>query len=533
MGCCGSSSTYGIDPTAIEGQVRSLSEKYGSNILIMGVKDQNVPGKLCLAGDVTDSLVAEIETCLKSDENNKGVIMKKDEYDMMWARCWHNTKLTTGHSTFSLEKSYFPRGKIFVKLLDTISGCGWDLCAAPNFGGVESRDDKGNVTSTVDFPVFIFYKSPAESKFSNEHMLLAVKDSNIPGKLCMAGPIGGLEANMTAALQPFAKDVKSEKDSYDNDFDVVWRNTSITTGMKALSFGKAYFPKGKTNISLLEAAYNEGWRCVAAPNFGGTGDSWPSYVLRKLRDPNEQPPELLFASIKDSNIPGKLCQSGKSAEDVTTAVCGALTQVPGNASAHCEKDDYDEDHDAVARDVKITTGVQVFSFRVKYFPRGDSIIATLNAWAQEGYQVVCCPNFGGMKDSWPTFVLEKKGSVPPQMYLGVKDENIPGKVVLTGGGISSDSTLGGELLDVFKTLCGADVEQAKDDYDQSYELAYRNTRLTTGHATFTFQKPYWPHGFVIAMMLQVLLKHGFKAQGGPNFGDDGNTWPGLIFSKEA
>lgn len=536
MGCCGAKSTYGIDPEEIEGQVRNLRQRHGSDVLVMGIKDQNVPGKLCLAGGkavVTEGLVKDIEACLKSDENNQNIIVESDKYDMMWSHCWHKTSLTTGHSTFSLQKSYFPRGKIIVKLLDTIAKHGWDLCAAPNFGGVASRDDKGNVTSTVDFPVFIFYRSPQESEFSNEHMLLAVKDSNIPGKLCAAGPIGGLEAKMTAALAPFAKDVKSEKDSYDDDFDVVWRNTSITTGMNALSFGKAYFPKGKTNIAVLEAAYSEGWRCVAAPNFGGYGDSWPSYVLRKLKVPSNSVPELLFASIKDSNLPGKLCQSGKSADGVTTAVCGVLTTVPDNDKAHSEKDGYDDDHDAVVRDCKITTGMQAFSLRAKYFPRGDAMIATLNAWQQEGFQVVSCPNFGGMKDSWPTFVLEKKESVPPQMFLGVKDENIPGKVALIGGGISSDSTLSGELMDVFQTLCGPDVVQQKDDYDQSYELAFRNTRLTTGHATFTWQKPYWPHGCVIELMLQVLLKHGFKAQGGPNFGDDGNTWPGLIFSKDA
>ncbi|CAK0828921.1 unnamed protein product, partial [Prorocentrum cordatum] len=161
MGCIGAKSTYGIDPQEIEGQVHNLRQRYGSDVLIMGVKDQNVPGKLCLAGgksSITDALVKDIENCLKSDEKNRGITVQQDKYDMMWSHSWHNTSLTTGHSTFSLQKSYFPRGKIFVKLLDTISNHGWDLSAAPNFGGVESRDDKGNVTSTVDFPVFIFYR---------------------------------------------------------------------------------------------------------------------------------------------------------------------------------------------------------------------------------------------------------------------------------------------------------------------------------------------------------------------------------------
>ena len=33
--------------------------------------------------------------------------------------------------------------------------------AAPNFGGVESRDKDGNVTSCVDWPVMVFYKDAA------------------------------------------------------------------------------------------------------------------------------------------------------------------------------------------------------------------------------------------------------------------------------------------------------------------------------------------------------------------------------------
>lgn len=297
-----------------------------------------------------------------------------------------------------------------------------------------------------------------------------------------------------------------------------------------MSFAKKYFPLGKTNVALLECAYKAGWRCVGAPNFGGTGDSWPCYILRKLKE-DGPPPELLFAAIKDSNLPGKLCMSGTSADQVTDALCGALTKVVDNAGVKSEKDSYDDDHDAVCRDVHVTTGMQAFSFRVPYFPRGDSMKTVLDTWRAEGYQTVCCPNFGGMLDSWPTFVLEKRDNVPPQMFLAVKDENLPGKVALVGGDIASDPTVGAELLEVFKTLCGEGVMQTPDDYDKTYELAYRNTVMTTGHATFTWSKPYWPHGYVVEMVLQVLLAKGWKAQGGPNFGNDGGTWPGVVFSK--
>merc|ERR1719387_1662900 len=107
-----------------------------------------------------------------------------------------------------------------VQLLDKIASFGWALACTPNFGGVESRDDKGNVTSTVDWPIFIFYKEEKESQYTGEHLLFAVKDSNIPGKLCAAGPVGDMEASMTQTLQSCLKDggdaIKSEKDSYDD-----------------------------------------------------------------------------------------------------------------------------------------------------------------------------------------------------------------------------------------------------------------------------------------------------------------------------
>jgi len=531
MGCCGSSSTFCIPPEAIKPAVADLRTNYGSDLLIMSIKDQNVPGKLCLSGNADADLVKAISTCLLSDESNKTVVLGSDQYDHMWDYTWRNTRLTSGTrqtnglSTMFFQKSYFPRGQIIVKLLDTFANFGWGLTACPNMGGVERRGEEGDVTSTVDWPVFVFYKEP-QSEFTSTHLLLAVKDQNMPGKLCAAGPVGAMEDAMTKTLGQFADNVKCGKDSYDADFDVVWRNTSIT------NLSKSYFPKGKTNISLLQCAYSFGWRAVAAPNLGCQGDSWPCYILRKLKDASAAAPELCIGAIKDSDIPGKFCFSGPSANGVVDALCGALRTLPNNADVKNEKDSYDTDHDAVARNVNITSGTFSSWCGVKYFPRGDSMKTVLDTWTQQGWQVACCPNFGGMLGSWPTFVLEKRHSpVGEQMFLAVKDDKVPGKVDMVGGA-SVDQTLGQELLLVFQTLCGPDVTIAQDDYDTTYSLAFRNTRLTTGHDPLTYQKPYWPHGYVLEMMLQVLLKRGWKAQGGPNFGDTGNTWPGIILTRE-
>jgi hypothetical protein len=510
--------------------MQGLRSKNGSDVLIVVIKDQNIPGKLCISGPMEPAQAEEITQLLKSDGKNTKVTQRKDEYDQMYDYVWRDTSLTSGHQMFSLTKSYFPRGKLFVQLLDLLAGMGWGLACAPNFGGVESRDDKGNVTSCVDWPVLVFYKD-VESPYNQSHLMFAVKDSNVPGKLCAAGPVGALEADMTSKLGPLMKDVKSEKDKYDEDYDVVWRNTSITTGMQAFSLSKAYFPKGKVNIAALDCAYSAGWRLVAAPNFGGKGDSWPCYIFRQLKDQGSQPaPELLFGSIKDSNHPGKLCFSGRSADEVTSAVVAALQKVPDNGDVKNEKDSYDEDHDAVVRNCKATTGIAAFTLKLPYFPRSDSMTAFLDATSAKGFQIVCCPNFGGMLDSWPTFVFEKRDTpVQPSAFLAVKDDNIPGKLCIGGSTVGADATLAADMLEVLQGLCGEKVEQKADDYDKSYSFAYKNTKLTSGFAMFTRAKPYFPHGYVVEAILQVMYKHGWRAAGGPNFGDNGNTWPGIIF----
>jgi len=38
---------------------------------------------------------------------------------------------------------------------------------------------------------------------------------------------------------------------------------------------------------------------------------------------------------------------------------------------------------------------------------------------------------------------------------------------------------------------------------------------------------------VLEAVLQVMFKRGWRAAGGPNFGDNGNTWPGIIFEPIA
>jgi hypothetical protein len=526
----------GIEPDEAQKYIEGLRAKHGGNILLMMIKDQNTPGKVCFSGPGETAMYDALEKVLKADSKNGSVKRDKDTYDATYDVVFRNTVITSGHAMLSLAKSYFPRGRLFVQMLDTIANFGWTLAAAPNFGGVASRDDKGNVTSTVDWPVFVFYKdtSDPEKYASVEHLFLSIKDSNVPGKLCAAGPVGDLEAGIVETFQSLGqKDVKSEKDSYDDDYDVVWRNTSITSGMAMLSFAKSYFPKGKVCVALLERANASGWRIMACPNFGGQGDSWPCFIFRKLKSPNNSS-LMVFGSIKDSNLPGKLCLSGGGVPKVQEALLAALKGVKDNEGVEFKKDEYDEDHDLVIHNVHITTGLAAFSLKLPSCPRCDSMMAVLQAMSSQGYSITGCPNFGGMLDSWPTFIWEVDPLATQPMYMAVKDDNIPGKVCFGGGGIEDNKELAAELLVALQTFKGpkaTPVDYGVDDYDSTFGFCFKHTQLTTGHATLSWAKPYFPHGYVLEAILLILRGYGWVAVGGPNFGDNGNTWPSIVFTK--
>merc|ERR1712096_239223 len=120
------------------------------------------------------------------------------------------------------------------------------------------------------------------------------------------------------------------------------------------------------------------------------------------------------------------------------------------------------------------------------------------------------------------------------MYLAVKDDNIPGKVCLGGGNVEQNAELCQQILQALQKFKGEKataVAQTKDDYDKTFGVCYKNSQLTTGAAAFSFSKPYFPHGYVLESLLLILHSAGWKAIGGPNFGDDGNTWPSIIFKS--
>merc|ERR1712139_236969 len=146
-------------------------------------------------------------------------------------------------------------------------------------------------------------------------------------------------------------------------------------------------------------------------------------------------------------------------------------------------------------------------------------MAILNTTAAEGFKTVACPTFGGFYNSCPTLVLEKSSEVLPQVFMVFKN-TAPGKVLLGGASIASDETLQQELLDVLKTFGGTSVLPGLDtvyDYDKSFEIAFKKTVLTSGKpgsgGACSMREPYFPHGFVVEMLLQVMFKHGWAAEG--------------------
>lgn len=521
-----------MDESMVDTFMDGFRQKHGCDVMLLAMKDQNNPGKLCLSGHISKELTEAISGVIKTDPENAELKMKKDKYDGAYTQVWRHANLTTGHSAMSLQKNYFPKGTLWVKLLDTIAQHGWSLSAAPNFGGVESRDDKGNVVSTVDWPVFVFYKDKHAHRYTNDHLLLAVKDANIPGKLCAAGDVGDLGplvADALNALEGKTSDpVECKKDKYDDDFDLVWRNTKITTGAQAMSLTKSYFPRGHVVLTVLEKVYSRGWRLIACPNFGGRGDSWPAFVFRKLKNTKETPPQLVIAALKDSNKPGKLCLAGTgdAARSLAEPLIAALRGVKKNESVCSDSDSYDKDFDVYLHNVNITTGHQAFSLKVPYFPRADSMGCLLKTFSEHGFLNVGCPNFGGMLDSWPVFILEQTGQrLPTPIFWAIKDDNIPGKINFLGQLPASFPT---QLLAALQALNGENVALTKDKYDANYDYCFKHTFSTSGNGFGTMTKPFFPHGCVIEAVCSLLLQHGWQVCAGPNFGDDGGSWPSFV-----
>ena len=340
------------------------------------------------------------------------------------------------------------------------------------------------------------------------------------------------KGNFASKLKQVSPEANENFDDYDTskEWDLVYRNTSITSGMQAFSFAKPYFPKGNVLYPLLDEVYKLGWRLVSAPSFGGNTVDWPCFIFKRLLNPPSESPALIFASVKDQNIPGKLCMSGSPAHvgELAKMLQSAFKNVKSNESVALSKDEYDGDWEHVLRNTSLTTGHQAFSFKVAYFPRNDSIMTLTRTMGKQGWKLSACPSFGGMGASWPTFVWEHVGTPMETALISIKDQNWPGKVCL--GGVEKEVSEG--ILNGLKVMSGADAQCAKDEYDQDYDIAFRNTKMTTGQACCSFQNVWWPYAYPMELILGELHKHRWLPAGGPNFGSMMLTWPAVILQRK-
>eukprot|EP00913_Durusdinium_trenchii_P002121 g1959.t1 len=193
--------------------------------------------------------------------------------------------------------------------------------------------------------------------------------------------ISQLKGSFAARLKQVSPAAQEAFDEYDTqqEWDVVWRETSITSGMQAFSLAKPYFPKGQVVLPLLEEVY-------------------------KL--------------VKDQNIPGKFCITTTPSEltAVTQTIHEALRKVSGNEGITIEKDEYDADHGQVIRKTSITTGAMAFG--TSYFPRKDTRRTEQSELLQVLKQLLDDKR-GDSTSSWnsrkgPAPGLKWRGGTPPQ-----------------------------------------------------------------------------------------------------------------------
>ena len=109
MGCVGS---VNVDHPASAAHIqKTRSNGLGHSCLLVGIKDQNMTGKVYISGVAASDpqLLASVDAAVK--KTNDGVARGSDEHDKLWDIAWHNTRMTSGYQMLSLKKPFFPIGR--------------------------------------------------------------------------------------------------------------------------------------------------------------------------------------------------------------------------------------------------------------------------------------------------------------------------------------------------------------------------------------------------------------------------------------
>ena len=88
----------------------------GKDYILMGVKDQNILGKVYFCGEAVLEMKGELAKAMR--ETKPEADADRDDYDKMWDLIYHNTRMTIGYQFMSFKKEFFPIGKNVMKTFD-------------------------------------------------------------------------------------------------------------------------------------------------------------------------------------------------------------------------------------------------------------------------------------------------------------------------------------------------------------------------------------------------------------------------------
>ena len=78
------------------------------------------------------------------------------------------------------------------------------------------------------------------------------------------------------------------------------------------------------------------------------------------------------------------------------------------------------------------------------------------------------------------------------LLLGIKDQNMTGKVYLSGSAASDPQLLASVEAVLKQTNTG--VARASDEHDKLWDIAWHNTKMTSGYQFLSLKKPFFPIG---------------------------------------
>eukprot|EP00811_Abedinium_folium_P029879 NODE_4740_length_1853_cov_4.754925.p1 GENE.NODE_4740_length_1853_cov_4.754925~~NODE_4740_length_1853_cov_4.754925.p1 ORF type:complete len:509 (-),score=165.89 NODE_4740_length_1853_cov_4.754925:240-1766(-) len=254
-------------------------------LLLMAVKDQSSPGKICFSGGQARIASEAVAAALLPLPGNSEVRSGRDEFDVDWDAALRGTALTTGErSSASHCGDYFPRADAVLAALDALNWQGWSLASCVNFGGDNT------------WPTLVFEQRGERSKAG----LVAIEETDAGASVYIAGAHDAAEGILVGFRMLGGSDVMPRAtcwgslDSWDKPsgaclvgsrliggFDLVLANAPLTTGVAGVSMHRPWVPQGYAIEMVLSELETMGWRLASGANFGTSRELWPALVLER------------------------------------------------------------------------------------------------------------------------------------------------------------------------------------------------------------------------------------------------------------